>query len=108
MEVSCFLKKSRRAIKNNLFFLPDLESGLTEKELVSEAFVIYLAGFETSASSMTFALFELAQHQEIQNKLRKEIQDVLKKYNGQIDYESVSEMVYLDKVLKGNFTQQYI
>ncbi|XP_018571700.1 probable cytochrome P450 6a20 [Anoplophora glabripennis] len=75
------------------------DSLLTMNELTAQCLVFYLAGFETSATTMTFALYELALNQNIQDKLREEICSVLKKHNGNITYEAVSEMTYLDKVL---------
>ncbi|CAH1101564.1 unnamed protein product [Psylliodes chrysocephalus] len=72
---------------------------LTISEIIGQSFVFYIAGFETSASSTTFAIFELSQHQNIQDKLRQEINLVLNKYGNQITYEAVQEMVYLDQVV---------
>lgn len=50
---------------------------------------------------MTFALYELAYRNEIQEKLRKEIVEVDKRHNGEITYEAISEMTYLDQVVNG-------
>lgn len=72
---------------------------LTMNELTAQCFVFYLAGFETSATTMTFALYELAVNQDVQSKLREEICSVLKKHNNNVTYEAVTEMTYLDKVL---------
>ncbi|XP_036150646.1 cytochrome P450 6k1-like isoform X2 [Monomorium pharaonis] len=56
------------------------------------------AGFETSATTMTFAMYELSQHQDIQDKLRKEIDEMLAKH-GDLTYEIVNNMTYLHKVI---------
>jgi hypothetical protein len=50
---------------------------------------------------MSYALYELALHPEIQNGLRAEIMQVLKKQNGQLTYEGLQEMAYLDMVVSG-------
>jgi cytochrome P450 family 6 len=50
---------------------------------------------------MSFALYELALHPEIQNRLRAEITQVLKKHNRQLTYDGIQEMVYLDMVVSG-------
>ncbi|KAJ8977038.1 hypothetical protein NQ317_017712 [Molorchus minor] len=74
-------------------------SSLTVNEIMAQCYVFFLAGFETSSTTMTFALYELALHQDIQNKLREEIRAVLKKHDNKITYESVMDMPYLEKVI---------
>jgi cytochrome P450 family 6 len=69
--------------------------------LSAQAFVFFLGGYETSSTTMTFCLYELALHQEIQNRLRDEIDVVLQEYDGKLTYESIQEMEYLDKVVSG-------
>ncbi|KAH1028059.1 hypothetical protein HUJ05_001463 [Dendroctonus ponderosae] len=72
---------------------------ISESDIIAQCFVFFIAGFETSSSTMTFTMLELAQHQDIQDKLRKEILEVLAKHDGKITYEAVMEMPYLDKVI---------
>jgi len=69
--------------------------------LAAQAFVFYLAGYETSSTTMTFCLYELSLHQDIQDRLREETDDVLQKHDGKITYEGIQEMEYLDKVVSG-------
>ncbi|XP_023297403.2 cytochrome P450 6a8-like [Lucilia cuprina] len=73
--------------------------GLSLEEIAAQAFVFFLAGFETSSSTMGFALYEMAVNQHIQKKARQEINDVLKKYNNELTYEGVKELKYLQQVL---------
>ncbi|XP_033155124.1 probable cytochrome P450 6a20 [Drosophila mauritiana] len=77
----------------------DKANGLTFNEIAAQAFIFFLAGFETSSTTMGFALYELACHQDIQDKLRAEIDTVMKKHNGKLDYDSMREMTYLEKVI---------
>jgi len=63
--------------------------------------VFLIAGHETSASTMSFALYELALHPEIQHRLRAEIMQVLKKHDGKLTYDGIKEMMYLDRVVSG-------
>jgi len=69
--------------------------------LAAQAFVFFLAGFETSSTTMTFCLYELSLHQDIQDRVRQEIDVVLQKHDGKLTYEGIQEMVYLDKVVSG-------
>jgi cytochrome P450 family 6 len=69
--------------------------------LAAQAFVFFGAGFETSSTTATFCIYELSLHQDIQERVRKEIDVVLKKHDGKITYEAIQEMEYLDKVVSG-------
>ncbi|XP_045538876.1 cytochrome P450 6B5-like [Papilio machaon] len=71
---------------------------LTESVIAAQAFVFYVAGYETSASTMTFLFYELAKHPEIQDKVIAEIDEVLKRHNGEINYDCLNEMTYLQQV----------
>ncbi|KAJ3655231.1 hypothetical protein Zmor_014367 [Zophobas morio] len=74
-------------------------SSLTLEEIAAQCFVFFIAGFETSASTMTFALYELSRNQKMQDKVRREINTVLAKYEDRITYEAIQEMVYMEMVV---------
>jgi cytochrome P450 family 6 len=76
-------------------------AGLSMNSVAAQAFAFFLGGFETSSTTMTFCMYELSVHQDIQERVREEI-DVLKKHDGKITYEAIQEMEYLDKVVAGN------
>lgn len=50
---------------------------------------------------MQMTLYELAYRHDIQDRLRSEVTRVLEKYNGDVTYESLAEMTYLDQVVNG-------
>jgi cytochrome P450 family 6 len=79
----------------------NLVVGLSMNSLAAQAFVFFGAGFETSSTTMTFCLYELSLHQDIQERVREEIDHVLQKHDGKITYEAIQEMEYLDKVVSG-------
>ncbi|XP_063930107.1 probable cytochrome P450 6a14 [Zophobas morio] len=74
-------------------------TSLTMDEIAAQSFVFFIAGFETSSTTMTFALYELATHQDIQNKVRDEINVVLGRFNGEVSYGAIQEMKYMDQVI---------
>ncbi|XP_070493743.1 probable cytochrome P450 6a14 [Chironomus tepperi] len=72
---------------------------LTMDEITAQCFLFFVGGFETSSSTSTFTLFNLAGHLDVQDKVRGEIQSVLAKHDNKITYEAMKEMKYLDMVL---------
>ncbi|XP_034947084.1 probable cytochrome P450 6a14 [Chelonus insularis] len=78
--------------------IDDIE--LTDSLLAAQLFVFFVAGFETSSSTMSNCLFELAMNPEIQKKIKLEITEELKKSDGKFTYEMIQNMKYLDKVFK--------
>lgn len=71
-------------------------------EAAAQAYVFFLAGFETSSTTVTFCLYELARNQDIQNKLREEIRIMIEK-NGDLTYCALNDMNYLHKVISGSY-----
>uniref|UniRef100_A0A914XLL0 Uncharacterized protein n=1 Tax=Plectus sambesii TaxID=2011161 RepID=A0A914XLL0_9BILA len=71
---------------------------LTELEIMSQLLIFLLAGYETTATTLHFALYMLAMHPEVQDKLVDEIHEVI----GQTDeilYEHIGKFTYLDQVI---------
>ncbi|XP_073813531.1 probable cytochrome P450 6a21 [Musca autumnalis] len=73
---------------------------LTFGQIAAQAFVFFLAGYETSSTTMSFALYELAQNIDIQQKAREEVLKILASHDDVLDYECLKEMVYLEQVVQ--------
>ncbi|KAI8421261.1 hypothetical protein MSG28_008310 [Choristoneura fumiferana] len=72
---------------------------ITDNIIEAQAFIFYIAGYETSASTMAFMMYQLALNTEIQDKLRAEIDEYLLKNNDQITLETLmNDLPYLEKV----------
>ncbi|KAL3280179.1 hypothetical protein HHI36_017679 [Cryptolaemus montrouzieri] len=89
------LLDDEKLIANNIID----QSTITMDELAAQAFIFFIAGFETSSSAMSFCLYELATNKDIQDKVREEILQTLKAHGNKLNYDAVGEMKYLDKVL---------
>nr|XP_033326759.1 probable cytochrome P450 6a14 [Megalopta genalis]XP_033326760.1 probable cytochrome P450 6a14 [Megalopta genalis]XP_033326761.1 probable cytochrome P450 6a14 [Megalopta genalis] len=88
-------------LKRNPSQLENIE--LTDSLLTSQAFVFFIAGFDTSSLTIAHALYELALQPDIQDKLRKEIRENLEenaREGKSLTYEQVKELKYLDAVFR--------
>ena len=50
---------------------------LTDDEVIGNALLFFAAGFETTATTLGFMLYHLALNQDVQDKLREEVVDIL-------------------------------
>jgi cytochrome P450 family 6 len=75
--------------------------GIDGDLFVGQAFVFLVAGYETTGTTLSFALYELALYPEIQQSLRTEILQVLSEHGGKLTYEGIHDMSYLDRVVSG-------
>lgn len=73
---------------------------MEERSSLRRTFV--LAGHETSASTLTWLLYELSKHPEQQERMRKEIAEVRSKYleRGELTVSDYDSMKYTNAVIK--------
>ncbi|XP_017789192.1 PREDICTED: cytochrome P450 9e2-like [Habropoda laboriosa] len=74
-------------------------NALTIEEMTCEAFIFFLAGFDSVSTLICFLAHEIAANPDVQAKLRIEIEEVLRKTDGKPTYESIKEMSYMDAVI---------
>ncbi|XP_069161840.1 cytochrome P450 3A4-like [Procambarus clarkii] len=72
---------------------------LTDDEIIANAWVFLLGGFETTANTLTYTTYLIATHPEVQERLYEELCDVIKGDPDHLTYEQVKELKYLDQVL---------
>lgn len=68
--------------------------------IAAQCLLFFAAGYETSATTMTFALLHLAQNQDVQDKVRQEVRSIFNKYGGKITYDAMLELAYAEKVIQ--------
>nr|QTC11275.1 cytochrome P450 6QA1 [Phenacoccus solenopsis] len=77
----------------------DDENKLSDTLLVANMFVFFAGGFETTATTLSYCLYELALNPQVQEKARMEIENVQKAHNGSFDYDALNEMNYLELII---------
>lgn len=83
---------------NNKSDSEDVE--ITDMVISANAFIIFLGGFETTSSTLAFLFLELAAHPHVQDKMREEIQEVLDRNGGNVTYEVLQELTYMEMVIQ--------
>uniref|UniRef100_A0A336ME61 CSON014165 protein n=1 Tax=Culicoides sonorensis TaxID=179676 RepID=A0A336ME61_CULSO len=72
----------------------------SDNELLAQAFIFFLAGFETSSTAMSFVAYELAVNKDVQEKLIDEIDQVSSDLSGKkLTYDTLQKMKYIDMVV---------
>ncbi|XP_070162559.1 cytochrome P450 6B5-like [Polyergus mexicanus] len=72
----------------------------TDDFFVAQMMTLFIAGYESSTATISNTLYELALNHNIQNRLRKEIRNLFTKNNGELTFENIMTMPYLDAVYK--------
>lgn len=69
----------------------------SDDEIVAQCLLFFLAGFDTTSSTLAFAAYELAVNPDIQERLRSEFKEMDEKLNGKaITYDDIKSLKYLD------------
>lgn len=72
---------------------------VTVDDIVAQVFESFFAGFDTSSTLMCYAAHEIAVNEDIQDKLRTEVDQCRRKGDGVISFEHLNGLKYLDAVV---------
>lgn len=72
--------------------------GFTDDDLINQMMTFLVAGHETTATAMVWAIYLLCKHRDIQEKLRKEIRSRLPSLDGDITAADIDGCQYLHAV----------
>lgn len=73
---------------------------MTAESICANSFIFLTGGSESTASTISFALLNLALHPDIQQRLQQEIDSALVKRGGW-SYDTIKDMTYLDQIVQG-------
>jgi len=74
-----------------------------EDTIIAQLILFFIGGFDSTKTVILFTLYELALNPDVQEKLAREITNVPVDYDGNISYESVNKMEYMDQVICGKY-----
>ncbi|XP_065093166.1 cytochrome P450 9e2-like [Ochlerotatus camptorhynchus] len=78
----------------------NVASSMTDTEMIAQAFVFFLAGFETVSTTITFLIHDLVVNQDVQQRLYEEIKSTNESLNGKLlNYDTLQKMTYMDMVV---------
>lgn len=102
--------REKLQIRHNDFMdqLMDMQNNdgtkITMKDMASNSLLFFQAGYETSAYTLTFILYELARHIDVQTRARTEIYSILEKCDKILSYDTLTQLKYVEQIIKGKST----
>uniref|UniRef100_A0A7E4VSY1 Cytochrome P450 n=1 Tax=Panagrellus redivivus TaxID=6233 RepID=A0A7E4VSY1_PANRE len=75
-----------------------LKKTVTKQEIVAQSTLFLLAGYETTATTLQFALYCLTHFPKIQDKARSEVKEVFGDKNS-LNFDDISKLVYVKQVI---------
>merc|ERR1712122_63912 len=74
------------------------EGQMDDISIAATAMVFMIAGYDTTGTALSFACYQLAKNPEVQEKLRREIDDFMED-SKDLTYSDIQNMEYLDAVI---------
>ncbi|KAF8768477.1 Cytochrome P450 3A13 like protein [Argiope bruennichi] len=84
---------------NHQVFTNISKKNMSMSELVAQCVVFFIGGYEGVSSVLAFTTYLLALHPAIQEKVHKELVEAVEKSNGELTYETLQNMKYLDNII---------
>ncbi|XP_068240582.1 uncharacterized protein [Palaemon carinicauda] len=74
---------------------PSKKQVLKDETIIAQCVLFIIAGYDTTATTLAFAAYELAKNPDKQQLLREEVQDAISQNNG-MTYQAIMESKYLE------------
>ncbi|KAL7033672.1 hypothetical protein ACKWTF_007672 [Chironomus riparius] len=80
--------------------LMDKKNELSDEEIIDEVVIFLIAGYETSALTLSTIILMLAMHKDIQKKVTDEVDQFFEAEDGMIGSENLQNFPYMELVIK--------
>ncbi|XP_044253639.1 cytochrome P450 9e2-like [Tribolium madens] len=85
--------------ESNIGKIATVKQKITDEDIIAQAIIFFVGGFDPVSSIMSFMSYELAANPDVQEKLHLEIDKTFKTCEGKLTYEALIEMKYMDMVV---------
>lgn len=89
----------KRSKKEEQQFISKKLSNATIEEVTAGVGLFLIAGFDTVCITLAYIAYELAKNPDVQEKVCDEIQATLESFNGNLTYDAINSMKYLENVI---------
>lgn len=73
---------------------------MSHEQIAGNVFIFYVAGNESSSSTIAYTLYELTQNEELMKRAQEDVMETLAKHEGNLTYESILDMKFIDLCVK--------
>ncbi|XP_067216469.1 cytochrome P450 4C1-like isoform X2 [Linepithema humile] len=92
--------RRKRLAMLDLLIAASRNNKMSDLDIREEVDTFVLGGYETTAISISFTILLLAEHKNIQDRVRKEVSAVMLENNGKLTMTAINNMPYLERCLK--------
>ncbi|XP_036143836.1 cytochrome P450 4C1 [Monomorium pharaonis] len=92
--------KRKRVAMLDLLIQESQKGLLTDMDIREEVDTFVLEGHDTTAMGITFALALLAEHKDVQDYVRKEVNAIMQENQGKLTMKSLQVLPYLERCIK--------
>ena len=88
-----------KPVPDDLLSLLIKDDSLSLDDIIDQFLTIFTAGQETTANSLSFALYEIIRNPHVEENLLNEVNDVLGEHN-YVEFDDLAKLKYLGQVLE--------
>lgn len=77
-----------------------VELEIDDTLLISQCVLLYAAGYETTSTTISLLLFELAKDEKVQARVIEEVDNYFQRHSGKIEFECINEMPFLQACIE--------